>query len=302
MRRIGQLSSEAEARRFGEYLELEGIDSRLESADGAWQVWILDEDQIAAATEELSHYQADPAAEKYRAAEQRAIAQRQAELDKALQTRRETLVKRRRRPRTAWQATPVSLLVIIACGMATAAIRFGGDTELTGLLKISEYKVIAPWTLGLPEIRSGQLWRLITPCLIHFDPLHLVGNVSWFYLLGRVIERTRKRSRFLLFLLVLGVGSNLAQYLMHGPNFGGLSGVDCGLFGFLWFKSQFRPEAGFHLPPEQTVLFAGWMLIALSGAVGPIANTAHLAGLTLGILLALPKSVPVFRYPMSDRH
>ena len=179
--------------------------------------------------------------------------------------------------------------------MAAAATYFGDDLTMLRKLTLSAIKLTdVPATL-LPEVRSGQIWRLVTPVLLHFDVLHLLGNVCWLYLFGRVLEQTRTRRRYVLTLLLLAIGSNLAQYAVAGPAFGGMSGVNCGLFGFLWFKTQFRPESGFHLPPEQTVLFAGWMLIALTGIVGNVANTAHLAGLTLGILLALPRSVPVFR-------
>jgi membrane associated rhomboid family serine protease len=42
-------------------------------------------------------------------------------------------------------------------------------------------------------------------------------------------------------------------------------------------------------------LFVIWMLIALTGVGGPTAHTAHVTGLLLGLTLALPRSVPVFR-------
>jgi GlpG protein len=295
MRLIGRLPHEADARRFLAYLGTQQTELQLRPAEGGWELWVLDEDRVAGAAAEWEAFRQDPAAERYRQAEAEAQRRRQAELDRALLSKRDTIVERRHRPRTSWRATPVSLAVIILCGMATAAIRFGDNKAATLQLQLTEQRSADRWSFNLPELWSGEVWRLFTPSLIHFDALHLLGNASWFYLFGRVLEQTRTRGRFITFLLLLAIGSNVAQYVAHGPNFGGLSGVDCGLFGFLWFKSQFRPEAGFHLPPEQTVFFAGWMLIALTGAVGAIANTAHLAGLGLGILLALPRSVPVFR-------
>lgn len=295
MRRIGELTDPAQAERLRDYLASLGIAARVELQDATWHVWVLDEDCVARAREVQAEFQAAPEAEVYvtGAADYR---RRQADqLDAALSQRREQLIERRRRPRGPIRSVPVTFAVIVLCGLATAATRFGQDEPMLRRLLISNWEVRHWTTLGLPEIRAGEVWRLITPCFVHFDVLHLLGNASWMYLLGRVLEQTRTRTRYILLLLVLAAGSNVAQYLVAGPLFGGLSGVDCGLFGYLWFKTYFRPEAGFELAPEQTILFAGWMVICLTGLAGPIANTAHVAGMILGMLLAIPRSVPVFR-------
>lgn len=295
MRRIGQLADSTLAERLRDYLAGRGIAVQLDARDGATQVWVLDEDRVAEARQELTQFEACPQAEHFArgAVEHR---QRQADaLEATLAERRGELVERRRRPRGPIRSAPITFLVIVLCGVATAATRFGEDQAARNRLLISAFKTPPGETLFLPEIERGELWRLVTPCFLHFDVMHLVGNALWMYLLGRVIEQTRTRLRFALLLLVIAVGSNLAQYLTAGPAFGGLSGVDCGLFGYLWFKTYFRPESGFELAPDQTLLFAGWMVICLTGLAGPIANTAHIAGMILGMLLAVPRSVPVFR-------
>ncbi|MCA9052665.1 MAG: rhomboid family intramembrane serine protease [Planctomycetaceae bacterium] len=295
MRRLGPLPSEADARRFREYMAVRDVEVSVQAAGVGCEVWVLDEDDLDVARAELKLFASEPMASRYVEAEAESTRRRQQAVEAALAEHRSTIVERRRTPRTPWRSSPVTLLVIVLCGMAAAATRFGEDRSMRGRLHISEYQPTTSGVLGLPEIRRGEVWRLVTPSFLHFDVLHLLGNVSWFYLFGQVIERTRRRGRYVLMLILIALVSNLAQYLVAGPNFGGLSGVDCGLFGFLWFKSHFRPEAGFELAPEQTVLFAGWMLVCLTGIVGPIANTAHVSGLILGLLLALPRSVPVFR-------
>ena len=295
MRRIGRLNSEADARRFREYLGLRGIEVEVRATDAGWNVWVLDEDARPDARKELDQFVIDPTAACYVDAEAEAIRARRDELETALAARRESLTERRQRPRMPWRLAPITLLVVVLCGMAAAATNIGTNDQAKSYVRITALTQSQSAKQGLPEIRDGQLWRLVTPSFLHFDVLHLLGNVSWFYLFGRVIEQTRTRSRYVLLLLLIAVVSNLSQYLASGPNFGGLSGVDCGLFGYLWFKTQFRPESGFHLPPEHVILFAGWMLICLTGVAGSIANTAHISGLIVGMLLALPRSVPVFR-------
>src|SRR4029077_17402348 len=77
---------------------------------------------------------------------------------------------------------------------------------------------------SLPEIRHGQIWRLVTPMLIHFGALHILFNMLWLRDLGSMIEG--RQSSWLLGLLVLVVAacSNLAQfYFSHWPSLGQLS-------------------------------------------------------------------------------
>jgi GlpG protein len=295
MRRIGHFDRSPEAERFRDYLAARGIAAHLQPHADVINVWILDEDQLAEARQELEQFQAGP---RGRGVEERVANYRREQherIETALAERRAQMAERRRRPRSGIRSAPVTFAVIVLCGLATAATRFGAEERMLDRLLVTQPADDRPGSPRLPEIRRGELWRVITPSLVHFDPLHLVGNACWLYLFGRVLERTRTRSRFILLLVVIAIGTNLAQYFAAGPRFGGLSGINCGLFGYLWFKSHFRPEAGFQLPPEQTILFAGWIIICLTGGAGPVANTAHLAGIVLGVLLAWPKSVPVFR-------
>jgi GlpG protein len=100
--------------------------------------------------------------------------------------------------------------------------------------------------------------------------------------------------------VLLGVISNVAQYLMSGPYFVGFSGIVVGLAVFIWARQQNAPWEGYPLP-RSTFLFlllfvAAMMLLDLLSFLLQlfqlttlpltIANTAHvvggLAGLALG--------------------
>ena len=66
MRQIGILPSEEQAKRFIDYLLTQGVEARAdEEADDTWAVWIIDEEQIARAGEELRLFQADPQQPRY---------------------------------------------------------------------------------------------------------------------------------------------------------------------------------------------------------------------------------------------
>jgi GlpG protein len=64
--------------------------------------------------------------------------------------------------------------------------------------------------------------------------------------------------------------------------FGGMSGVGYGLFGYLWIKSRFDPHSNVFLPPNTVGLFLIWFALCWSGLLGPIANWAHTVGMVSG--------------------
>ena len=81
-------------------------------------------------------------------------------------------------------------------------------------LFITDYTVsgdFLEWNTALPEIRHGQLWRLITPIFIHFGPLHIFFNMLWLRDLGSMIEGRQSSWRLALLVLVI------AAVLQPGP-------------------------------------------------------------------------------------
>ena len=150
---------------------------------------------------------------------------------------------------------------------------------------------------GLQDIRRGQVWRLITPIFLHFGLVHLLFNMVVLRQFGALIEARRGAWRFLALVLTTAVVSNIAQYylemsLVNGaisirssPAFGGMSGVLYGLFGYLWMKSRYEPALGFSLNPRIVVLLICWLFVCMTGMMGPVANTAHVAGLLVGVVI-----------------
>ena len=135
------------------------------------------------------------------------------------------------------------------------------------------------------EVKHGQVWRLVTPIFLHFGVLHLVFNLMWLWQLGRVLESLYRTLRFGLLVAAIAIGSNVAQGLVAGPNFGGMSGVIYGLFGFVLVHSKLHPAATFQLNPQVVRWMLIWLVLCFTGLVGPVANTAHLVGLAVGALL-----------------
>lgn len=142
------------------------------------------------------------------------------------------------------------------------------------------------------EILGGQFWRLITPVFLHFSLLHILFNMMWLKDLGKIYEYQRGTLSFSLFFLFCAILSNLGQYMVQGPYFGGMSGVVFGLLGHLWMYKKFHPESDFALPRFDIYLMIGWFILCMTGLVGNIANTAHGIGLTIGMLCGIWQAGP----------
>jgi GlpG protein len=136
------------------------------------------------------------------------------------------------------------------------------------------------------DIFQGQVWRLITPAFLHqelsISPWHLIFNMFWLLDLGTMIERRHGSLRFAAMVLVLALVSNLAQAVLEGPNFVGMSGVVYGLFGYVWLRGRLDPTSGFYLSPNIVFWMMLWLVACFSGALGPIAKWAHAGGLAAG--------------------
>ena len=137
------------------------------------------------------------------------------------------------------------------------------------------------------EISDGQLWRLLTPIFLHFSLWHILFNMLWLYSLGNQLEQRDSSRHLLLFVVVSGVLSNVAQYLIAGPGFGGFSGVVYGLLGYIWMQGRFNPRSGYVIDNFTIFFMITWMILGIIGVLGNVANSAHVFGLVTGLVWGL---------------
>jgi GlpG protein len=182
-------------------------------------------------------------------------------------------------------------LVLISVAIWLAML-FSNDTTLLKLLLIDPHDIgISPsnrWRHGLEAIKHGQIWRLITPIFIHDLRmfLHILFNMLWLRDLGTMIEVRLGWKYLLAQVLVIGSLSNLAQYFISGPAFGGMSGVVYGLLGYIWMKSKFDPGSGFFLHEVTVVMMLIWLGFGFTNLLS-IANTVHTVGLLTRVVWGL---------------
>jgi GlpG protein len=296
MRQLTRYDVEDQARVLGDALVADGIESRVEPAsEGGFVVWVHDERDVSRAREILAEYTADAAAPRFAEATSRAREIRR-EREKAASKDRGKTVRLRER----WEAQrstgigPATLVMIVACiGVAIFLEVYEGDS-VRSALSFASYRVVGQGTRaliqwsGIEDILSGEVWRLVTPMFLHYGFLHLFFNCWWLKDLGSMVERLQSTLFFLVFAILCAAFSNSLQYFFAGhPQFGGMSGVNYGLFGLIWVRSRLDPASGYAIAPMTVGWMMIWFVVCWTGILGPVANWAHTGGLVFGAILGL---------------
>lgn len=310
MRQLTTLASADAARSLADYLLTLKIDTQLEQQPDGWAIWVRDEDHLPRARQELEEFTRNPSDPRYQAVAQEAksLRQRKRQEDAAYFRRQERFNRRMSGP-AASQRWTVGLIVV--CVVVSLVSSGGHDPKIVSALSISPYRFVGENSIAWPELKpimQGEIWRLVTPIFLHFGIWHLLFDMYMLYLLGGAIERRRGPLRYLTLVLVIAVVSNLVQYyfghpvseggefrFVHLPFFGGMSGVDYGLFGYIWMKARFQPELNLSIDPSTVVLLMVWLILCMTPFIhfltgSGVANGAHVGGLLAGMFIGfVPK-------------
>ena len=311
MRQIGTVLKSTDAERFVAYLVTQGISATAEPAGDSFAIWVRSEDQLEQAKSALEDFRREPEALQYR----NALAQA-TKLTQAEQARRVTAKKNVVEMRDRWKrvggapslaSTPLTMVLIglsVLVGVLTSAGMDKSSPTLSYLQFVrGKYNPVARQLAfpadGYAQLKQGEVWRVITPIFVHFGWLHLLFNMYWLYIFGTHIEARYGAWRMGLLVLAIAAISNLLQYEFggHNPNFGGMSGVVYGLFGFVWMKSKYFPASGLYIHPQTVMFLLVWLVLCYAGSMeefgdwlpslGNVANTAHSAGLGVGVVVGL---------------
>jgi GlpG protein len=280
MRQVGQFDQEKLALRFWGYLQQQKIDSSLEEDEtsGEWTIWVDDEEKIVDALLKFKQFTENP--------EDKIFLSTDSVNKLSGVPKKETKSSRFKEFKLSdrWKKNhngpgTVTLSLIITCVGIFLLSGMGKNTQIVGPLFMSE-----KMDGQLSEFLSGEIWRLITPIFLHFNLLHILFNIAWLYDLGSQIEGKKGWKFFVTFVVILGFFSNFSQFIVSGPNFGGMSGVVYGLFGYAWIKSRFDPGDGFQIDPTVAMIMFGFFILCFTGIFGGVANWAHAGGLVVGLL------------------
>ena len=179
---------------------------------------------------------------------------------------------------------PTVTYVILGITILMYALQYLSQTLLSGM--------DLPFVLGgkVNElILRGQIWRLITPVLLHGGLLHLVFNMYALYSIGRGLEQFYGHWRYLTLYLVAGYTGNVLSFLLSpNPSLGASTAI-FGLAaaqGVLIFKNRklFGSRA-------QSMLINLGLVLAINLSLGFSANSGidywgHIGGLIGGAVFA----------------
>ncbi|NVK89288.1 MAG: rhomboid family intramembrane serine protease [Gammaproteobacteria bacterium] len=269
---LGQINSLPAARLFCDYLTSCGIAAHAQATAMGAEIVLADSAQHSRALAELQVFLANPSDSKYRAAAWQVAAPDTVTTE---QRSKSSIINR------AWQQTPpVTKWIGLLAVVITVASGFGNNALIDWLY--------FDWA----DILSGQVWRLLTPALLHFavwDQLiiHLLFNVLMWWWLATIIERQIGSKWLLNHFVWIAITSNIAQQavMTSGAIFGGLSGVVYGLFAYLYLRGRLQPS--FYSPIQTSMAIVLVMLMGLgfTGVLGNVANTAHWVGALSGAVL-----------------
>ncbi len=274
MRQIGHIEQENSARVFSDFLYVQGVENELEpDKDYGWAIWIHSEEELERADRLLKEFLANPDHPRFKAQAATASELRQQHEKERAAYAQKVVDRKNLVPWLyAYGLGPVTLLLIIASAVVFVLSHYHFDTE--------RFSSLLFWP---PLIKRGEVWRCITPIFMHGDFLHIIFNMMWLRDLGSMVEARKGSWFFLIFVIIIATASNGGQYLSSGPFFGGMSGVNYGLVGYIWMKGKYDPASGLFLHPSTVTMMVLWFFVCLAGLVGNIANTAHGVGFGLGI-------------------
>ena len=297
MRQIGPPLPASQASTLADVLLAEGIKTHLGGTPNGMEVWVIDEDRLNRARELLATFLADPEASRHAEARNKAKQVRTEENKTEREYERLQHRIEKRMTRTARdQVTLFPMVVSVAVSLFSISLVNRQDSNLD----VGAPEQVVSWLsfanptahIGKPgaQIPWMEPWRMVTPIFLHFGVMHLVFNMLMLISMGSRVERAIGPYRYAALVLALAIFSNLAQGLMvPHHNFGGMSGVVYGIFGFIWVQMSRAPSRGLAVDGLTSFIMMAWFFAGFSSQFNmggaAVANHAHAGGLLMGLLI-----------------
>jgi GlpG protein len=261
------------------------------------EVWVIDEDRLNRARELLATFLADPEASRHAEARNKAKQVRTEENKTEREYERLQHRIEKRMTRTARDQVTLFLVVVsVAVSLFSISLVNRQDSNLD---EGAPEQVVRWLSFANPTVHIGkpqaqipwmEPWRMVTPIFLHFGVMHLVFNMLMLISMGSRVERAIGPYRYAALVLALAIFSNLAQGLMvPHHNFGGMSGVVYGIFGFIWVQMSRAPSRGLAVDGLTSFIMMAWFFAGFSSQFNmggaAVANHAHAGGLLMGLLI-----------------
>lgn len=277
MRRLTDFNNPEYAYACKNLLDSRQIDCEVREGDeGAVALWIYDDADLARAQELVATFRAAPyKAKKSDLPQQDPQSDRHQIID----------VRTKVFGRGQELQQGLTFTLVGVCGVIFLALR---QPQLADYFEVLFFA--SSGAAPFAEILHGQIWRIVTPIFLHFGWLHIIFNMIWLYQLGSMIETVAGTKKFASIILVAAALSNVFQYWMQPVPFGGMSGVIYGLLAYAWGMGRWQPRSRYFVDKPTFGFMMFWLVICFTGAMGPVANYAHLGGLIVGLIWAYGES------------
>lgn len=141
-----------------------------------------------------------------------------------------------------------------------------------------------------PLILSGEWWRIITACFLHFNATHLMSNMIVLFALGRLDEPALGKGRYAVIYLLSGILSNIISMVFHVATgqivvSAGASGAIYGLLGAMTCLAFFGKTGIEGINKKRIPLM---LALVISGSIIGESNVdyiGHICGLLIGFAL-----------------
>ena len=291
MRKIDSLDNKRQLEVLQHYLYYHHIETYSYDDSSDFDLWVLKDQDQQRAKSLVAKFHRDPNSAEYLAQVERGKQKYREDKQQAKRDEKRAQVIDVRVDlfkRFKFVESPCTMILVCMCCCLFLLQFFDHSHMLKRLFWISQdYLGNQLGIKSFYEILNGEIWRLVTPALLHHDLLHLGFNMWWLYQLGVKVERNEGRFFYVVLLIVIAAFSNVAYYLVAGPNFEGMSGVVYGLVGYLWVKGILNPRPSYDLDPALVRFFVIWYIfcLILTFMGFGVANTVHGVGAVMGILV-----------------
>ncbi|MDC9589104.1 rhomboid family intramembrane serine protease GlpG [Xenorhabdus sp. XENO-10] len=266
---VTSISNPRLAQAFIDYMATQDIHltMRLNNESSPVELWLEDDNQLNRVEQELHHFTRDPFHERYQAASwQTGKPASSFKYHNSLNL--QTLKS---------QSGPLTIAITMLCILVYLWITMTSIPDVMNWLA---------WPTNSDQYL--ELWRWISPALLHFSLTHILFNLALWWYFGSQVEQKIGSSKLFEITIVSAFFSGWAQSLFSGANFGGLSGVVYALIGYVWLTGEMSPKRGISAPRGLIAISIIWLLVGYLNLFSlNIANTAHISGLIIGLLMGL---------------
>lgn len=267
MQLLTTLNNPRAAQAFIDYMAAHQIDIQMmPDASGQFSLWVLHDQHVDVAQAELQAFLQNPYDQKYQAASWDVADQKRPQFHYASPNLL-SLIKAK--------AGVFTLFIMALCIAIFALQTFGAGDAIFNALHFPAQ-----------ASQQWQIWRWVSHALLHFSVMHIAFNLLWWWQFGGDLEQRLGSLKLIKLFIVSAIISGAGQYWVEGANFGGLSGVVYALAGYLWVLGQRAPQLGLSIPRSLMGFMLIWLVLGFVQPFMAIANTAHLAGLISGVVLA----------------